>query len=70
VTTRAKGTGLGLAIVRKILEDHSGELLLEDDEMHSGETWSGAVVSLVFPQRRSGKVEGVVNESERVAGLV
>jgi two-component system nitrogen regulation sensor histidine kinase NtrY len=32
VTTRSKGTGLGLAIVKKIMEDHQGELLLEDAE--------------------------------------
>jgi len=32
VTTRAKGTGLGLAIVKKIMEDHLGELVLEDAE--------------------------------------
>ena len=32
VTTRAKGTGLGLAIVKKIMEDHQGELVLEDSE--------------------------------------
>jgi two-component system, NtrC family, nitrogen regulation sensor histidine kinase NtrY len=42
VTTRAKGTGLGLAIVRKIMEDHHGELLLEDRE------GGGARVRLVF----------------------
>jgi len=42
VTTRTKGTGLGLAIVKKIMEDHGGELTLED--LVSG----GARVSLVF----------------------
>jgi two-component system nitrogen regulation sensor histidine kinase NtrY len=30
VTTRAKGTGLGLAIVKKIMEDHNGDLQLDD----------------------------------------
>jgi two-component system nitrogen regulation sensor histidine kinase NtrY len=68
VTTRAKGTGLGLAIVRKILEDHGGELLLEDEETRSGEG-SGAIVTLVFPQRRTAKAEGESNEAERVVGV-
>jgi two-component system nitrogen regulation sensor histidine kinase NtrY len=42
VTTRAKGTGLGLAIVKKIMEDHQGQLELEDGEP------DGARVRLVF----------------------
>ncbi len=42
MTTRAKGTGLGLAIVKKIMEDHQGELLLDDVEA------GGARVRLVF----------------------
>jgi two-component system nitrogen regulation sensor histidine kinase NtrY len=42
VTTRAKGTGLGLAIVKKIMEDHRGELMLEDGK------GGGARVRLVF----------------------
>jgi two-component system, NtrC family, nitrogen regulation sensor histidine kinase NtrY len=42
VTTRASGTGLGLAIVKKIMEDHRGELVLEDRE------GGGARVTLVF----------------------
>ena len=42
VTTRTKGTGLGLAIVKKIMEDHAGELRLEDAPA------GGARVSLVF----------------------
>jgi two-component system nitrogen regulation sensor histidine kinase NtrY len=42
VTTRAKGTGLGLAIVKKIMEDHQGELVLEDGEP------TGTRVKLIF----------------------
>ena len=42
VTTRAKGTGLGLAIVKKIMEDHGGNLILDDRE------GGGASVRLVF----------------------
>ena len=45
MTTHAKGTGLGLAIVQKIMEDHGGELILED----APEGSSGACVSLQFP---------------------
>lgn len=45
VTTRSKGTGLGLAIVKKIMEDHGGDLRLEDLD------GAGARVSLVFPAR-------------------
>jgi two-component system, NtrC family, nitrogen regulation sensor histidine kinase NtrY len=45
VTTRTKGTGLGLAIVKKVMEDHGGELVLEDRP--SG---VGAQVRLVIPK--------------------
>ncbi|MGH7039878.1 MAG: ATP-binding protein [Stellaceae bacterium] len=56
VTTRAKGTGLGLAIVKKIMEDHEGELVLEDREPHEGEP-PGARVSLVFVRGERGTAE-------------
>ncbi len=46
VTTRTKGTGLGLAIVRKIMEDHGGDLVLED------RAEGGARVSLIIPLNR------------------
>jgi two-component system nitrogen regulation sensor histidine kinase NtrY len=48
VTTREKGTGLGLAIVRKIMEDHGGELVLDDAR------GGGAIVKLVFKRPADG----------------
>ena len=51
VTTRAKGTGLGLAIVKKIMEDHGGELMLEDG------AGGGAKVRLMFGAAESEPAE-------------
>src|SRR6201999_2768491 len=45
VTHKPKGTGLGLAIVKKIMEDHGGALILEDQPQGPG-----AVASLVLPR--------------------
>ncbi|MCB2099521.1 MAG: PAS domain-containing sensor histidine kinase [Rhodobacterales bacterium] len=48
VTTRRKGTGLGLAIVKKIMEDHDGDLVLEDQE------GGGARIVLTFRDAGAG----------------
>jgi two-component system nitrogen regulation sensor histidine kinase NtrY len=57
VTTRSKGTGLGLAIVKKIMEEHQGELLLEDAEA------GGARVKLVFVTESRSAVRGAPPET-------
>ncbi|MDG1437751.1 MAG: hypothetical protein P8P98_02155, partial [Emcibacteraceae bacterium] len=49
VTTRSKGTGLGLAIVKKIMKDHGGDLVLENNE------GLGASSILVFNKYTSDK---------------
>ena len=46
VTTRKKGTGLGLAIVNKVMQDHGGELIVENRDE------GGARVRLVFHHAR------------------
>lgn len=43
ITTRKKGTGLGLAIVKKIMIDHGGDLILENNRD------AGASITLNFP---------------------
>ncbi len=53
VTHKPKGTGLGLAIVKKIMEDHGGELILDEpDWLSSVSAWKdrkGATVILTLP---------------------
>lgn len=60
VTTRTKGTGLGLAIVKKIMEDHNGELRLEDRE------GGGARVSLVFKPMQANQEESPASEENPI----
>jgi two-component system nitrogen regulation sensor histidine kinase NtrY len=45
VTSREGGTGLGLAIVKKIMEDHSGKIVLTNNED------GGATINLLFHQK-------------------
>jgi two-component system nitrogen regulation sensor histidine kinase NtrY len=67
VTTRAKGTGLGLAIVRKVIEDHGGEIVLQD----AGENQHGAEIVLTFPLRQKKmKDKGTGDEQARIADRV
>jgi two-component system nitrogen regulation sensor histidine kinase NtrY len=58
VTTRARGTGLGLAIARKIMEDHGGELKLEN------RSEGGALVALVWPAAAAAPGETPVARGE------
>jgi nitrogen fixation/metabolism regulation signal transduction histidine kinase len=43
VTTKPRGTGLGLAIVKKIVDEHHGEIAIENHPRH------GASVSILLP---------------------
>jgi nitrogen fixation/metabolism regulation signal transduction histidine kinase len=43
VTTKAHGTGLGLAIVKKMIEEHFGQIKIENDAT------GGACISIVLP---------------------
>ena len=67
VTTREKGTGLGLAIVKKIMEDHFGDVVLEDRPQ------GGARVTLVFgtdeADAASAAEEGKDEKRSRARGM-
>ena len=47
VTTKPKGTGLGLAIVKKILDEHQGQIVIENLMQPEGPV--GARVSISLP---------------------
>ncbi len=43
VTTKAHGTGLGLAIVKKMVEEHAGQILIENTPL------GGACITILLP---------------------
>ncbi|MCP5365077.1 MAG: PAS domain-containing sensor histidine kinase [Hyphomicrobiales bacterium] len=72
MTTRAKGTGLGLAIVKKIMEDHNGEVVLEDRDgggarvtLHFG-TPGLVETDIVDPRRAESSISTVSPSGETV----
>ena len=53
ITSDSKGTGLGLAIAKKIMKQHSGDLVFRPSEY--GDYKKGSVFTLVFPRTGKGK---------------
>ncbi|MFK7835641.1 MAG: ATP-binding protein [Sulfitobacter sp.] len=49
VTTRSEGTGLGLPIVKKIIEEHSGTLTLDNAPVFEGQNHFGAMAVINLP---------------------
>ncbi|HNV87577.1 MAG TPA: ATP-binding protein [Methylotenera sp.] len=63
VTTKAHGTGLGLAIVKKMIEEHSGQIKIENNPT------GGACITIVLPIERSvDKNEAKMNNENNVKG--
>ena len=50
VTTRARGTGLGLAITAKIIEDHGGRLVLDDNPQGQGARVIARLARVLVPE--------------------
>jgi len=59
VTTKARGTGLGLAIVKKIVDEHHGELAIDNRPA------KGASVSVLLPV--AGTTAGLVRSGPKAA---
>ena len=60
ITNRATGSGLGLAIVKKIVEEHFGEIILEDAPN------GGAFITLMFtPQIVAEKAKDASSKTDR-----
>ncbi len=62
VTTKAHGTGLGLAIVKKMIEEHVGQIKIENNAT------GGACISIVLPIEKTivAIIETELNSQERV----
>ena len=58
VTTKAHGTGLGLAIVKKMIEEHHGQIKIENNPT------GGACITIVLPMDKSNKLEAKIESKQ------
>lgn len=58
VTTKAHGTGLGLAIVKKMVEEHFGQILIENNPL------GGACITIQLPLANEEQKEMKIQKSE------
>ncbi len=65
VTTKAYGTGLGLAIVKKMIEEHNGQIKIENNPT------GGACITIILPIDKNNKLETKIEvKQETKAGNV
>ena len=58
VTTKAHGTGLGLAIVKKMIEEHHGQIKIENNPT------GGACITIVLPMDKNNKLEAKIESMQ------
>ena len=61
VTTKAHGTGLGLAIVKKMIEEHHGQIKIENNPT------GGACITIVLPTDKSNKLEAKIEPKQETS---
>ena len=64
VTTKAHGTGLGLAIVKKMIEEHDGQIKIENNPQENNSRENnqngGACITIVLPLEKAIQKENAV----------
>ena len=63
VTTKAHGTGLGLAIVKKMVEEHFGQIKIENNPPKNNQS-GGACITIVLPLEKALEKELLVEKSK------
>ena len=64
VTTKAHGTGLGLAIVKKMVEEHFGQIKIENNPPKNNQS-GGACITIVLPLENTLEKELLIENAKK-----
>ena len=64
VTTKAHGTGLGLAIVKKMVEEHFGQIKIENNPPKNNQS-GGACITIVLPLESTLEKELLIEKAKK-----